>query len=121
MNCLNMTENSSFACFVCRRDCTSWPLILPTGRASASRFSEVNLSERHYGSTVNCLNVTENTLFARFVCRKDCAPKNILRISTPKMPKNAYSFKENQGWHGLNQVVFFLKKTNWFFWVFSPS
>ena len=29
------------------------------------------------GSTLNCLNVTENTSFAHFVCRKDCTLRYI--------------------------------------------
>ena len=55
------------------------------------------------GSTLNCLNVMENTSFAHFVCQKDCNPRNILRISTLKIAKIAYSFKVNIMQNTLNK------------------
>ena len=47
------------------------------------------------GSTLNCLNATENISFACFVCQKDCTLSAVLRKSTLKVIKITKSFKEN--------------------------
>ena len=47
------------------------------------------------GSSLNCLNVTENMSFASLVCRKDCTLTDTLQKSTLKMAKITCNFKEN--------------------------